>query len=91
MRWSQTLIPTLKEVPQEAEIASPAFRHPRRIELDAAKPIAIQAFVQGSMIETFINGQYALSCRGYDYPTGKLGLGVSGGDVKVAELKVKVP
>ena len=42
------------------------------------------------MIETFINDQYALSCRGYDYPTGKLGLAVQGGEVKVLELKVKV-
>jgi hypothetical protein len=42
------------------------------------------------MIETFINDQYALSCRAYDYPTGKLGLAVRGGGVKVLELKAKV-
>jgi sucrose-6-phosphate hydrolase SacC (GH32 family) len=75
---------------QEAEISSDLFREPRRIELDASRPISIQAFVQGSMIETFINDQYALSCRAYDYPTGKLGLAVRGGGVKVLELKAKV-
>ena len=64
--------------------------HERRIELDAAKPITIQAFVQGSMIETFINDQYAVSCRAYDWPTGKLSLGVSDGEVRVTELKVTV-
>ena len=64
--------------------------HPRRIELDAAKPVTIQAFVLGSMIETFINDQYALSCRAYDEPTGKLGFSASGGDAAVLELKVKV-
>jgi len=75
---------------QEAEISSDSFREPRRIELDASRPISLQAFVQGSMIETFINDQYAFSCRGYDYPTGKLGLAVSGGGVKVSKLTVKV-
>jgi sucrose-6-phosphate hydrolase SacC (GH32 family) len=75
---------------KEAEISSNAFREPRPIELDASRPIAIRAFVQGSMIETFINDQFALSCRAYDYPAGDLGLGVAGGDVQVLELKVKV-
>ena len=77
---------------QEATITSAEFHDPPRpIELDASKPITIQAFVQGSMIETFINDQYALSCRAYDYPAGKLGFTVSGGEAKLLELKVKVP
>ena len=80
----------LRPSKQEAEISSDSFREPRRIELDASRPIYLQAFVQGSMIETFINEQYAFSCRGYDYPTGELGLAVSGGGVKVSELTVKV-
>ena len=75
---------------QEAEISSDSFREPRRIELDASRPIRLQAFVQGSMIETFINDQYAFSCRGYDYPTGKMGLAVHNGRVKVSKLRVKV-
>jgi hypothetical protein len=79
----------LRPEKQEAELSSPAFRNTRRIELDAAKPITIRAFVQGSMIETFINDQYALSCRGYDYATGRLGLEVSGGDAEILELAVK--
>lgn len=75
---------------QEAEIAGKTFSEPRCIELDASKPIAIQAFVQGSMIETFIDDRYAFSCRGYDYATGRLGFAVQGGAMKVTELKVKV-
>ncbi|MGO8750775.1 MAG: LamG-like jellyroll fold domain-containing protein [Thermoguttaceae bacterium] len=81
---------SLRPEKQEAEIASPAFRESRRIRLDASQPVAIQAFVQGSMIETFINDQYALSCRAYDFPTGKLVLGVRGGGAKVLTLRVKV-
>jgi sucrose-6-phosphate hydrolase SacC (GH32 family) len=76
---------------KEAEISSRAFREQRPIELDASQPITIRAFVQGSMIETFINDQFALSCRAYDDPAGDLGLSVAGGDVRVLELKVKVP
>jgi sucrose-6-phosphate hydrolase SacC (GH32 family) len=75
---------------QEAEISSDSFHEPRRIELDASRPIRLQAFVQGSMIETFINDQYAFSCRGYDYPAGMLGLAVSDGRVKVSGLTVKI-
>ena len=80
----------LRPAKQEAEISSRSFHEPRRIELEASRPIRVQAFVQGSMIETFINDQYALSCRGYDYPTGRLGLSVSGGGVKVRRMTVKV-
>ena len=63
--------------------SGPASRRPRSPAARSASPAAsswtppgrsaIQAFVQGSMIETFINDQYALSCRGYDYPDGQAG------------------
>jgi hypothetical protein len=75
---------------QEAEIAGKTFHEPRRIELDASQPITVAAFVQGSMIETFINDRYALSCRAYDYATGKLCLSVAEGQATITELKVKV-
>ncbi len=42
------------------------------------------------MIETFIDDRYAFSCRGYDFATGRLGMAVQGGTMKVLELKVKV-
>ena len=73
----------------EAEIGGRSFRYPRRCRIDASKPISIQAFVQGTMIETFINEQYAFSCRAYDYPHGLLGLNVSRGSVRILDLKVK--
>ncbi|MBU0679398.1 MAG: hypothetical protein KJ626_14960 [Verrucomicrobia bacterium] len=74
----------------EAEINSRSFSYPRFCEVDASEPITIQAFVQGSMIETFINDKYAFSCRAYDFAGGQLGLNVSGGSVEVQELSVKV-
>ncbi len=75
----------------EAEINGPGFRYPRRCAIDASKPITIQAFVQGTMIETFINDAYAFSCRAYNFPSGRLGLNVAGGTSRVLDLKVKVP
>ena len=75
---------------QEAEICGSTFHEPRRVELDASKPITIQAFVQGSMIETFINDQYALSCRAYDCPKGRLGFAVGGGGAHLLQLKIRI-
>jgi len=73
----------------EAEINGPGFSYPRRIMIDTSKPVTIQAFVQGTIIETFINDAYAFSCRSYNYPRGKLGFNVAGGTVRLLDLKVK--
>ena len=82
---------TLRPALSEAEIAGPGFAWPRKIALDATKPITIQAFVQGTIIEAFINDQYAFTCRAYDYRSGKIGLNVTGGTVKVMGLRVLTP
>ena len=74
---------------QEAEIAGATFRYPRRIILDPARPLSVRAFVQGSIIECFLNDAFAFSCRAYDHRTGRLSLGVTGGKVEVQELRLK--
>ena len=61
----------------------------RRVEFDVAQPVTIQAFVQGAILECFINDRHAFTCRAYDFPTGNLGLKVAGGQMKVLDLKVK--
>ena len=81
----------LRPKTQEAELLSAAFSQPRRVELDTTKPIRVQAFVQGSIIEVFINDQYSLTCRAYDYEAGNLHLSVSGGTASLVALQVKVP
>ena len=80
---------TLRPDKQEAEISSANFHYPRRILLDASKPVVIQAFVQGDIIECFINNAFAFSCRAYNTRSGRLGLHVSGGKAQVQELSVK--
>ena len=77
---------------QEAELGSPGlpgFRYTRRCTLDTDKPIKFQAFVQGTIIECFVNDQFAYSCRAYNYPKGTLGLKVEDGKAKVLQLAVK--
>ena len=79
---------TLRPGKGEAEISGRTFKYGRKIELDASKPITVQAFVQGSIIECFINDAYPFSCRAYDFRKGKLGLSVSGGTAQVQELTI---
>jgi sucrose-6-phosphate hydrolase SacC (GH32 family) len=74
---------------QEASISRAQHRFARKVELDATKPITVQAFVQGAIIECFINGQEAFTCRAYDYSKGGLSLEVAGGQMKILDLTVK--
>ncbi|MHB1000227.1 MAG: GH32 C-terminal domain-containing protein [Armatimonadota bacterium] len=75
---------------QEVDLAGPGFSHPRKVVIDPVKPINIRTFVQGTMIECFINDQYAFSCRGYNSRKGGISLNVEGGEVKVTDLKIKI-
>jgi beta-fructofuranosidase len=75
----------------DAEISGPGFRYARPIRVDASRPITVTAFVQGTIIECFINDAFAFSCRAYNWPHGELALGVSGGRVRVLDLAVKTP
>jgi len=74
---------------QEVSLSRGKSRFARRVELNAAKPIAIQAFVQGSIIECFIDDKFAFTLREYDYPKGDLVFEVSGGSAKILDLTVK--
>ena len=73
----------------EVEINGPGFSYPRRCFIDTSKPVKVQVFVQGTIIEAFINDAYAFSCRAYNYSKGKLGFNVAGGSVRLMDLQVK--
>jgi len=75
---------------KEAHLSSPRFNYQRPCPVDITRPIKFQAFVQGTIIECFINDQYAETCRAYDYQHGKLAFAVHGGTAKVHDLAVKV-
>jgi hypothetical protein len=46
-------------------------------------------FVQGSIIECFVNDAYAFSCRAYGFRQGRLGMEVSGGKAAVLRLTAR--
>jgi sucrose-6-phosphate hydrolase SacC (GH32 family) len=63
-------------------------RFSANINIDVTKPVKIQAFVQGAIIECFINDRLAFTCRAYDYDKGSLGLTVAGGRAIVQQLVI---
>lgn len=74
---------------KEVSIEGATFRYPRPVPLDTSKPVRIQAIVEGSIIECFINEGYAFSCRAYDQKEGALELEVSRGLARLSELTIK--
>jgi hypothetical protein len=57
--------------PHLGELASLVER-PLEVEPDA--PVKVQLFIDGDIVEAFVNGRGALACRVYDYQEGELGL-----------------
>jgi hypothetical protein len=49
----------------------------------------VQAFVQGAIIECFINDRFAFTCRAYDYSKGCLSLETEGGQMEILDLAVR--
>ena len=75
---------------QVIEIETPGLAFPRKCFLDVSKPIDIQAFIQESIIECFVDNAHAFTVRAYDYPHGKLSFDVTSGGAKILSLKTKV-
>jgi sucrose-6-phosphate hydrolase SacC (GH32 family) len=73
-----------------AEISGEGFSSGRSCFMDTSKPVKIQAFLQGTILECFINDQYAFSRRAYDLPHGKIGLSAVGGAAEVESLDVRL-
>jgi beta-fructofuranosidase len=82
---------SLRPAKGEGTISGPKFDYPRKVRLDASNPVTVQAFVQGSIIECFVNEAYAFSCRAYDFRSGKLGVGVTGGKGHIRHIAIKIP
>lgn len=74
---------------QEVSITRAGIRYARSVALDLSRPVSIQAFVQGSIIEFFINDRYAFTLRCYDFTAGDLSLGVAGGSVEILDLTIQ--
>lgn len=75
----------------EAGLTGEDHSSARKCIVNTSKPIKIQAFLQGTILECFINDEYAFSRRVYNLAHGSLGLSVTGGAAKVEELQIRLP
>jgi beta-fructofuranosidase len=82
---------TLDPARRVLSLGGNGFRYERACPIDTATPVKVQAFVQGTIIECFLNDQYAQTCRAYDCRSGTLGLTVTGGSATFTEMTVKIP
>jgi sucrose-6-phosphate hydrolase SacC (GH32 family) len=80
----------LNPAKHQASLKGRSFSVDRNARIDTDKPVNIKAFALGTMIEVFVNDQYALSCRAYDYPSGNLGFSIFGGKVELTGLRIGV-
>ena len=74
----------------EATLAGPNSDYVRPVPFADGEDVRIEAFVQGPVIECFINGAHAFSGRAYERKSGPLDLLVMGGKAEVRKMVVKV-
>lgn len=79
----------LRSKTQEVELKRGASAFARHVDLPGGAPIRLQAFVQDSILECFVNDREAFTCRAYDFRKGRLGLSVTGGGATVLKMTLK--
>jgi hypothetical protein len=70
-------------------LTGPGIERTRPCPMDMAKPVKIQVFAEGKLIECFINDQFAQTCLVSNAKTKKLGFTAMGGSVDILQMKVK--
>jgi sucrose-6-phosphate hydrolase SacC (GH32 family) len=73
----------------QATLSGPGFNYQRPCPVDVSKPIKLQVFVQGTIIECFINDQYAITSRAYNFQKGQVAFEIAQGTARVESLQVK--
>ncbi len=53
------------------------------------KPIPVQLFIDGSIIEVFVDRRWSTCCRGYDFDTGELGFFVENGEATFENVRLR--
>jgi beta-fructofuranosidase len=61
----------------------------RPVPLTAGEPVHLRILVEGSVIVAYVNGQVALSTRGYEHADGSYGLFVSEGGAVFSDTRVR--
>jgi sucrose-6-phosphate hydrolase SacC (GH32 family) len=83
--YELTLSPSTRTV----AISRSGRSFPAKVDLDFAAPVKIQAFVQGAILECFVNDRWAFTSRAYDFDAGSLGIRAVDGPAVVKELTVR--
>jgi len=83
--WRLTLSPGKGQL----AITGPGINHTRPCPVDTSKPVKIEAYVQGDVIECFVNDQFAQTCDARHHTSGGLGLSLDGGAVKITRLQIR--
>ena len=80
---------TLHLESNRAELRGRHFRSGRSVVLPFGRPVTVTAFVQGTLIECFVNDAYAFSCRAYDFRADSLVIELTHGSASIDELKLR--
>jgi len=81
---------TLTPADRTLSLAGPGLDKTRPCPVDTSKPVKIQVFTEGKLIECFVNDQFAQSCVIASPLAGRLGINATGGGAEIVKLSVAV-
>jgi beta-fructofuranosidase len=61
----------------------------RPLSTIAGQPVHVQLFIDGDIIEAFVNQRTAMCCRAYDFTQGELGFFVENGEASFEQIHLK--
>ena len=70
-------------------LTGPGIDRTRPCPMDVAKPVKIQVFAEGNIIECFVNDQFAQTCIVKSPKTRQLGINATGASVEILKIQVK--
>ncbi|MCX6343518.1 MAG: hypothetical protein NT018_00420 [Armatimonadetes bacterium] len=73
----------------QLSLTGPNFNRTRPCPVDTSKPVKIQVFTEGKLIECFINDQFAQTCTVETAMEKQLEVGAEGGSVGILKMLVK--
>ena len=74
---------------QTTELRAPLHTFERGTPLANDRPVTVEAYVLGNIIECFVNDAHAFTTRAYDFRTGALSITVDEGGATLTELDIR--
>ena len=79
---------TLTPASRTLSLVGPSFDKTRPCPVDTSKPVKIQVFTEGKLIECFVNDQFAQSCVIRKPLAGQLEINAEDGSVEILKMVV---